>query len=120
MPKNDGSVHTPVANNPAGYAPSFIASVVLTGANQRIDNLAIATNRRKGFLISNPSLANFVDVMLGSASAVGSGIRLGCLGVGANAGYHRLSSNELGICHTGSIQVIGTAGQVINIIEWAT
>ena len=117
MPKQDSSVHTPVAPYPAGFAASTITSLALTGASQV---LAATDPRRKGFLISNPSLANFVDVMLGSGAAVGQGIRLGCLGVGANAGYHRLSSAELGIIHTGSIQVIGTAGQTINIMLWNT
>lgn len=119
MPLSDGVMHTPSGPIPAGFSASFIANVVLTGVNQRIDNLAITGNKRKAFTISNPSLANFVDLMLGSPAVVGQGIRLGCLGVGANAGYHRFSSAELGICHTGSIQVIGTAGQSINIIEWS-
>jgi hypothetical protein len=89
---------------------------VLTGANQVI---AVTNSNRKAFLISNPSLANFVDVAFGTAAVLGQHLRLGCLGVGANAGRHWFSSGELGIIHSGSIQVIGTAGQRINFTEWS-
>ncbi len=117
MPKNDGSVHTPIALNPAGYLASVITVLALTGVSQV---LSAANTRRKAFLISNTSLVNFADVMFGAAAVVGQGIRLGSLGGGANKGHHRFDSNELGFCHTGSINVIGTAGQSVTIIEWST
>lgn len=115
MPFADSTPHTPYAPVPVGYSAS-VGGLVLTGVNQVLSAQNFA---RKRVIIINPSLANFVDVNFGGPAVVAQCMRLGCLGVGANAGMHMWDSGT-GPCPTSSIQVIGTAGQNIIIVTMSS
>jgi len=105
---------TGVSNFPPGFTATT-TNLALTGASQQILG---ANNRRKRLILINQSIANFVNVNFGAAATVTGGLRLGCLGAVANSGQI-IWDSAAGPCPTGSVNVIGTAGQNFTAIEFA-
>lgn len=105
---------TGVSNFPPGFTATT-TNLALTGVSQQ---LLPANARRKRLIIINQSIANFINANFGAAATAAGGLRLGCLGAVANSGQHFWDSAN-GPCPTGTVNVIGTAGQVATAIEFA-